>query len=60
MQEIRCTRCNKLLARGVFVSMEIKCPRCSFLNERASSPTHGVPDHGKTNHSMDRGQAEAR
>ncbi|UTW12924.1 Com family DNA-binding transcriptional regulator [Marinobacterium rhizophilum] len=39
MHDIRCSRCQKLLARAVFAVIEIKCPRCKTLNtQRAPSP----------------------
>ncbi|MFZ1892431.1 MAG: Com family DNA-binding transcriptional regulator [Formosimonas sp.] len=28
MKEIRCTYCKKLLFKGIFSKIEIKCPRC--------------------------------
>ena len=60
MQEIRCGGCNKLLGKGVFKIMSIKCPRCKTLNElRAVSPiperqraSHKGGLHEQTNHSM--------
>ncbi|WP_111640001.1 Com family DNA-binding transcriptional regulator [Marinomonas shanghaiensis] len=57
MQNIRCSKCNKLLAKGVFQMIEIKCPRCKHINESAMSTINGVKPHGKTHHSMDRRQA---
>ncbi|ECJ4226111.1 Com family DNA-binding transcriptional regulator [Salmonella enterica subsp. enterica] len=29
---VRCRRCNKLLARASFDFIEVKCPRCKTLN----------------------------
>ncbi|WP_321161130.1 Com family DNA-binding transcriptional regulator [Herbaspirillum lusitanum] len=65
MQEIRCGGCNKLLGKGEYKVISIKCPRCKTLNElRAMSPiperqrasnTEGV--HEQTNHPMGRRQA---
>lgn len=38
-QEIRCGRCNRLLARGTALALTIKCPRCGQYNHvRATSP----------------------
>ncbi|RDL44702.1 Com family DNA-binding transcriptional regulator [Marinomonas piezotolerans] len=51
MQNLRCKRCNKLLAKGAFAYIEIKCPRCKLLNASTTSANCGVPDRGKTNHS---------
>ncbi|HDK0627796.1 TPA: Com family DNA-binding transcriptional regulator [Escherichia coli] len=31
MKSIRCNNCNKLLFKGVFNQVEIKCPRCKRL-----------------------------
>lgn len=33
MQDVRCTKCRKLLAKAVFKTLEIKCPRCKFFNK---------------------------
>jgi phage FluMu protein Com len=30
--EIRCGNCNRLLAKGQAVNLQIKCPRCGTLN----------------------------
>ncbi|TAN64767.1 MAG: Com family DNA-binding transcriptional regulator [Magnetospirillum sp.] len=39
MESIRCGNCHRLLARGRFDAIEIKCPRCGTLNHvRAKSP----------------------
>lgn len=36
MQDFRCTRCNRLLARyQECQELEIKCPRCGSLNQLA-------------------------
>ncbi|WP_233244278.1 Com family DNA-binding transcriptional regulator [Acidovorax sp. HMWF029] len=37
MQEVRCGRCQKLLARADGI-VEIKCPRCGCLNHWRASP----------------------
>lgn len=38
--EIRCSSCDKLLAKGDVNDIEIKCPRCGAYNHlRATSPT---------------------
>lgn len=29
--DIRCKKCNRLLCKGCFQWLEIKCPRCGFL-----------------------------
>ena len=41
--EIRCGRCNRLLAKGQAGDITIKCPRCATMNRimnqvRAESP----------------------
>lgn len=33
-KEIRCKHCNKLLAKGEIINIEIKCPRCKTMNVR--------------------------
>ncbi|RQB66271.1 Com family DNA-binding transcriptional regulator [Pseudomonas aeruginosa] len=33
LKEIRCGKCNKLMARaGNYTEIQIKCPRCGSLN----------------------------
>ncbi|SNS21867.1 Mu-like prophage FluMu protein Com [Humidesulfovibrio mexicanus] len=32
MQEIRCGKCNRLLAKGEALDLAIKCPRCGAIN----------------------------
>ncbi|WP_390901543.1 Com family DNA-binding transcriptional regulator [Silvimonas soli] len=32
MQEVRCASCGKLLCRGIYTQIEIKCPRCRAMN----------------------------
>ena len=32
MTEIRCSNCNKLLAKGTALELSIKCPRCGTFN----------------------------
>ncbi|HIW01566.1 MAG TPA: Com family DNA-binding transcriptional regulator [Candidatus Desulfovibrio intestinipullorum] len=39
--DVRCPRCNKLLARGKAIFMSFKCPRCgTFYELRTTSPNH--------------------
>lgn len=39
MQDIRCGSCHKKLGAGIFLRLEIKCPRCGTLNVlRTASP----------------------
>ncbi|WP_084407511.1 Com family DNA-binding transcriptional regulator [Maridesulfovibrio bastinii] len=53
--EIRCGKCNRLLAIGTAENIEIKCPRCGTLNHvRATSPNKeslraslGEPNEGR-------------
>ncbi|WP_414617096.1 Com family DNA-binding transcriptional regulator [Zhongshania sp.] len=43
MQEIRCSRCNRLLAKAIYTVIEAKCPRCKFFNNMsAQSATEGA------------------
>ncbi|WP_081401941.1 Com family DNA-binding transcriptional regulator [Acinetobacter colistiniresistens] len=32
MQQINCRSCGRLLAKGTFKTLEIKCPRCKAIN----------------------------
>ncbi len=59
MQNIRCEKCGKLLAKGIFASYEIKCSRCKLINQSAMSANLGAINHGKAHHSVDRRQAKA-
>ena len=44
-KQIRCGKCNKLLAKGMAGNIEIKCPRCRAINHvRAESPSSELPD----------------
>ncbi|WP_366943118.1 Com family DNA-binding transcriptional regulator [Zhongshania sp.] len=43
MQEIRCSRCNRLLVRAVFIRIEAKCPRCKFFNNLSAPSTLSAP-----------------
>nr|WP_184602948.1 Com family DNA-binding transcriptional regulator [Rhodanobacter sp. MP1X3] len=58
MQDVRCSRCAKLLARArVFDVIEIKCPRCGTINSlrAVSSPlpaSQGAPN-GNTHDAHD-------
>lgn len=39
MESIRCGQCQKLLAKGTALALEIKCPRCGTINHmRTPSP----------------------
>lgn len=40
MQEIRCKNCNKLLFKGVFKCIEVKCPRCKRLISISNAAEH--------------------
>jgi phage FluMu protein Com len=39
MQEIRCSRCNRLLAKAIYTVIEAKCPRCKFFNNMSATST---------------------
>ncbi|WP_345668009.1 Com family DNA-binding transcriptional regulator [Wohlfahrtiimonas larvae] len=41
-EEIRCQSCNKKLAVGIYVLVEIKCPRCKTLNSFQKSNAKSV------------------
>ncbi|WP_268249117.1 Com family DNA-binding transcriptional regulator [Salinicola rhizosphaerae] len=61
INEIRCGRCNRMLARASeFQLLEIKCPRCGhFHTQRATSPGPRRNPRGNTNHSLDGRQASS-
>ncbi|EEH1521385.1 Com family DNA-binding transcriptional regulator [Salmonella enterica subsp. enterica] len=40
MKETRCSRCSKLLFKGRFISIQIKCGRCGYLNELSATERH--------------------
>ncbi|WP_209570746.1 Com family DNA-binding transcriptional regulator [Herbaspirillum sp. 1130] len=46
MKEIRCANCNKKLATGEYIHLNIKCPRCGAFNHlsttRAEYERHGA------------------
>ncbi len=31
MREIRCKKCNRLLMKGEIIEVEIKCPKCGYV-----------------------------
>lgn len=37
--EIRCGKCNRLLAKGQAHDLEIKCPRCGVFNHLSATST---------------------
>ncbi|EEE2001894.1 Com family DNA-binding transcriptional regulator [Salmonella enterica subsp. enterica serovar Kotte] len=37
MKAVRCLRCNKLLFKGCFISIQIKCNRCGYVNELSAT-----------------------
>ena len=48
MTEIRCGACERLLAKGSVVRLEIKCPRCKALNHvRAENPSKSQDGQSK-------------
>ncbi|EHM3442340.1 Com family DNA-binding transcriptional regulator [Salmonella enterica] len=40
MKLIRCLRCNKLLFKGLFIEIQIKCSRCGYVNELSATERH--------------------
>ncbi|KMQ72836.1 Com family DNA-binding transcriptional regulator [Marinobacter subterrani] len=62
MHNIRCGSCNRLLAKGLFEQLEIKCPRCGKINERTASPMEKDVkySHCKTSRTLDRRQTKTR
>ncbi len=31
MKEVRCRKCNRLLMKGDILQIEIKCPKCGYV-----------------------------
>lgn len=54
LEEIRCCRCGKLLAKGRAEVMEFKCPRCgAFILVRAKHPSAHLPvSQGSATHAL--------
>ncbi|HCJ0148101.1 TPA: Com family DNA-binding transcriptional regulator [Salmonella enterica subsp. enterica serovar Infantis] len=48
LQENRCLHCNKMLFKGRFITVQIKCPRCGTVNNLSASERH----HGGTTHAQ--------
>lgn len=51
--DIRCKKCNRLLCKGCFQWLEIKCPRCGFLqgvhdDQEVDEKVSGHQDHGNS------------
>ncbi|EAA8605625.1 Com family DNA-binding transcriptional regulator [Salmonella enterica] len=36
----RCQRCNKMLFKGHFIEIQIKCGRCGYMNELSATECH--------------------
>lgn len=54
LEEIRCCRCGKLLAKGQAREMEFKCPRCgAFTIVRAARPC-SEPSDGQNGANYDK------
>lgn len=54
LPEIRCGHCGKLLARGLAVDLEIRCPRCGADNHvRAVSPDRERQECRKQGHTCE-------
>jgi phage FluMu protein Com len=32
LNEIRCVKCRRLLMKGAVIEVEVKCPKCGYLN----------------------------
>jgi phage FluMu protein Com len=44
VSDIRCGQCQRKLCVGIYISLDIKCPRCGALNLlRASAADHSSP-----------------
>ena len=62
MDEIRCKACNRKLAAAIgYQIIEIKCPRCGYLNRQRAASSEPMPSkeltRGHTDHSLDGRQA---
>ncbi|MGE4263271.1 Com family DNA-binding transcriptional regulator [Humidesulfovibrio sp.] len=57
MREIRCGKCNRLLAKGEALDLAIKCPRCGATNHvRATSPD--IEGQGASNKEASHGRIQ--
>ncbi|EHP2122991.1 Com family DNA-binding transcriptional regulator [Salmonella enterica] len=55
MHSIRCKNCNKLLFKGDFLQVEIKCPRCKryiLISNAFEHPTEIHCGKTKKNHAF--------
>lgn len=42
VEVIRCWKCNKKLAEADYRRLEIKCPRCGAINQKAIEPPESI------------------
>lgn len=47
LQENRCLHCNKMLFKGCFITVQIKCPRCGTINNLSASERHDGGYHAQ-------------
>lgn len=38
METIRCTNCKRKLAEAIYTQLNIKCPRCKTITQKAVEP----------------------
>lgn len=64
MNDIRCGNCRRKLGEGVFLRLNIKCPRCGAFNQLSAASVEPEPQrrpiaetHDKPYRSLDRRQA---
>jgi phage FluMu protein Com len=38
VETIRCTHCNRKLAEAIYTQLNIKCPRCKTITQKATEP----------------------
>jgi phage FluMu protein Com len=61
--DIRCLGCNKLLGKGIWTELEIKCPRCKLINNLKATSLNTGDINGiglGTHHSLDGGKTAPR
>ena len=54
MDEIRCGNCRKKLGEGVFMRLNIKCPRCGAFNQLSAKSAEPEPHRGPTAETYDK------
>jgi len=62
VESIRCGGCNRLLAKGAAVELEIKCPRCGAMTivRATPSPTPERPQASVPENRRGQGETDER